>query len=209
MGSELFVLVSPASPQKSEKLACRSVYSFAASGPSCAGTNERLLSGLTRTMRFELQNCGANAFWIRSAYETERPLPVAVAKLPSRLSEELTDCSPSGRSEVSFLPTSGKVRPLNAAALQALSEYLWQFTSYNNVGNVVLSSAGATLSNGLTHSLIIASVVAGSANSCDTINVVEWKHSLDANSGALTLSVAPLWSFHAQYSHGAVSVCAS
>src|SRR3954470_22562155 len=102
-----------ARPQKSEKFSCMSVYSFAASGPSCVGTNERLLSGLTRTRRFDFHHCGANAFWVRSAYDTESPLPAGLASGPSTPSDELTDCSPSGLSDVSFLPTSGNVRPPN------------------------------------------------------------------------------------------------
>jgi len=102
------------------------------------------------------------------------------------------------------------VRPLDAGALQGLSEYLWQFTGYNNFGNVVLNSTGASNSVGLTHSLIIATLAtASSVNACDTINVLEWKHSVNQGSGALTLSVTQLWSFHAQQSNGAVSVCAN
>jgi hypothetical protein len=124
-------------------------------------------------------------------------------------------CAYVDRSSVDLHMTQGaagvvNVRPLDTSALQGLSEYLWQFTAYNNFGNVVLNSSGASNSVGLTHSLIIATLTAAtSANACDTINVLEWKHSVNQSSGALTLSVTQLWSFHAQQSNGAVSVCAN
>jgi hypothetical protein len=99
-------------------------------------------------------------------------------------------------------------RPMDAATLKSLSEYLWQFTRYNNFGNVVLSSSGATGTNSLTHSLVIAMLTrASSSGSCDAIDVVTWKHTLNTTTGDLTLSVTPLLSFHAQESSGAVSVC--
>jgi len=99
-------------------------------------------------------------------------------------------------------------RPLSAAALQSLVEYLWQFTSYNNFGNVVLSSSATTASSGIAHSLFIATLSSATGGStCDTVNVIEWKHSLDTSSGALNLSVTPLWSFHAQYKQGVASTC--
>jgi hypothetical protein len=46
-------------------------------------------------------------------------------------------------------------RPLTAAELRTLSEYLWLFTSYNNFGHAVLKSNGATNATALTHTLII------------------------------------------------------
>lgn len=99
-------------------------------------------------------------------------------------------------------------RPLDADTLRNLSEYLWQFTTYNNFGHVVLSSSGATGSNSLTHSLIIATLThASNVGSCDSIGVADWKHSVDLNTGELTLSVTPLFTFQAQENNGAVSVC--
>ncbi|MGE0115692.1 MAG: hypothetical protein AB7T07_12525 [Steroidobacteraceae bacterium] len=129
------------------------------------------------------------------------------------LRQRVYKCAYLNRNTVDLQASSGdagtlNVRPLDVTTLKQLSEYLWQFTGYNNFGNVVLSSNGASGSNSLTHSLIIASLVrASSAGACDTINVIDWKHTVDTATGELTLSLTPLFSFHAQESNGAVSVC--
>lgn len=98
-------------------------------------------------------------------------------------------------------------RPLAAADLALLSEYLWQFTSYNNFGNVVLRSQGNSSANALTHSLIIASLTSSVGSDCDTIQVIEWKHSADLATGALNRSVDSLWRFGARQQSGVVSLC--
>ena len=49
------------------------------------------------------------------------------------------------------------LRPLTAADLRANSEYLWQFTTYNNFGYVVLKSAGDGGANPVVHTLYIGS----------------------------------------------------
>jgi hypothetical protein len=129
------------------------------------------------------------------------------------LRQRVYKCAYLSRSTVDLQASSGdagilNARPMDAATLKTLSEYLWQFTPYNNFGNVVLSSSGAVGNNSLAHSLIIASLTrASSSGSCDAIDVATWKHSLDTTTGDLTLSVTPLFSFHAQESNGAVSVC--
>jgi hypothetical protein len=131
------------------------------------------------------------------------------------LRQRIYKCAYLNRNTVDLQASGGdagvvNARPLDAATLKTLSEYLWQFTPYDNFGNVVLSSSGATGSNSLTHSLVIATLVrASSTASCDTINVIEWKHSLATDTGHLTLSMTPISSFHAQQSNGAVSVCTS
>jgi hypothetical protein len=131
------------------------------------------------------------------------------------LRQRIYKCAYLNRSTVDLQAGSGEAgilntRPLDAASLKQVSEYLWQFTSYNNFGNVVLSSTGATDNNNLTHSVIIATLVrASNAGSCDTVNVTDWKHSMNTGTGELTLSVTPLFNFRAQESGGAVSVCGS
>lgn len=131
------------------------------------------------------------------------------------LRQRIYKCGYLNRGTVDLQAASGdagmiNARPLNAALLKDLSEYLWQFTRYNNFGNVVLSSSGSTGSDSLNHSLIIASLSRASAPaSCDTISVFEWRHSVNTGDGALTLSLIPLLSFQAQESNGAVSVCGS
>jgi len=128
------------------------------------------------------------------------------------LRQRIYKCAYLNRNTVDLQASTGNAgtlnaRPMDAAMLKGLSEYLWQFTPYNNFGNVVLSSSGSA-SNSLTHSLTIATLTrAGSIGSCDNVDVMTWKHTLDTNTGELTLSITPLFSFHAQESGGAVSLC--
>ena len=93
-------------------------------------------------------------------------------------------------------------RPLTADELRVLSEYLWQFTAFNNYGNAVLASRPDSAA--LAHSLIIATLT--SNNSCDRIVVLEWKHSA-GQSGALTLTQQTLWEFGARRNAGVVELC--
>ncbi len=129
------------------------------------------------------------------------------------LRQRVYKCAYVNRNTVDLQASAGdagilNARPLDTATLKGLSEYLWQFTRYNNFDNVVLSSSGSVGNNSLTHSLIIATLTrASSSGSCDAIDLVTWKHTLNTATGELTLSVTPLFSIHAQESGGAVSVC--
>lgn len=100
------------------------------------------------------------------------------------------------------------LRPLTAAELRSLSEYLWQFTIYNNFGHAVLKSSGTTTTNGLSHTLHLANLVrSGTSAGCDRIDVEIWVHTVDASSGHLHRDVQPLWSFGARESAGVVQLC--
>jgi hypothetical protein len=94
-------------------------------------------------------------------------------------------------------------RPITAADLRNLAEYLWHFTIYNNAGNVVLKSAGASAQGELTHTLHIASVVRGAISpSCDRIDVRAWQHRVDTATGRMQLNLQTLWSFGARDAGG-------
>lgn len=94
-------------------------------------------------------------------------------------------------------------RPLTSDELRLLAEYLWQFTRYNNYGNAVLKSSGASSTASLSHTLIIASLArAEAAGSCDRIDVAAWKHTADTTTGVLTLDIDVLWSFNARDTSG-------
>jgi hypothetical protein len=100
-------------------------------------------------------------------------------------------------------------RPISAQELRTLSEYLWQFTTFNNYGYAVLKSSGATIAGGLSHTLIIGKLVrSGLSAGCDRIDVLGWRHSVDAD-GELQLDVQTLWSFGARESVGVASLCSS
>ena len=96
-------------------------------------------------------------------------------------------------------------RPLDAAELKRMSEYLWQFTSYNNFGHAVLESENT---NANEHTLYIAKLVrAGLSASCDRIDVIAWRHSVDPSTGSASLNVQSLWSFGAHESSGVAQLC--
>jgi hypothetical protein len=99
-------------------------------------------------------------------------------------------------------------RPLTAAELRDLSEYLWQFTPYNNVGYAVLESSGSSSGTRLSHTLHIGSLARGGlSNSCDRVDVMVWRHTLDTANGAIELEVQTLWSFGAHEAAGGVTLC--
>jgi hypothetical protein len=97
-------------------------------------------------------------------------------------------------------------RPLTGAELRAISEYLWQFTTYNNFGHVVLKSANTDSATLVQHTLYIGSLTRkGLSAACDRIDVIAWRHSADS-SGALTLGVQTLFTFGAR-ENGAIELC--
>jgi len=99
-------------------------------------------------------------------------------------------------------------RPLTAAELRDLTEYLWQFTQYNNVGYAVLKSSGSASGASLTHKLHIGSLARGAlSSSCDRVDVIVWEHKLDTASGEMELDVETLWSFGAHEADGVVTLC--
>lgn len=101
------------------------------------------------------------------------------------------------------------IRPLTADELKRMSEYLWQFTSYNNFGHAVLKSAGSSAPTA-EHTLHIASLVrSGMSATCDRIDVLAWRHSVDPTSGVLTLTVQLQWSFGAREAAGVAQLCAA
>jgi hypothetical protein len=77
-------------------------------------------------------------------------------------------------------------RPLDAAALRAVSEYLWLFSLYNNSGNVVVASAER--GPALVHTLTIATLERGSNGACDRVTLRDWTHEASAATGVLTLT---------------------
>jgi hypothetical protein len=88
------------------------------------------------------------------------------------------------------------LRPITTTSIRELSEYLWRFTQFNNYGSAVLKSAPATSSEGLQQDLTIASLtLQGGSNGCDRIDIYSWTHTVDADSGELTLTASRLWNF--------------
>lgn len=87
-------------------------------------------------------------------------------------------------------------RPITTTSIRQLAEYLWRFTQFNNYGSAVLKSATSTSAGELQQDLTIASLtLQGAAGGCDRIDIYSWTHTVDADSGELTLTASRLWNF--------------
>lgn len=128
------------------------------------------------------------------------------------LQARIYKCAYLDRSTVNLDTAAGSagqlnVRPLGPPELKRLAEYLWQFTSYNNFGHAVLKSSGSSGAT-IEHTLHIANLVrAGLSATCDRIDVIAWRHSIDAATGAATLGTQQLWSFGAREAGGVAQLC--
>jgi hypothetical protein len=97
-------------------------------------------------------------------------------------------------------------RPLTATELEALAEYLWQFTLFNNSDFAVERSASQTIGGQLVHTIRLGQLVAG-ANGCDTVQLVDWTHNMNAVTGALTRSLTSGRSFQVKNTLNGVESC--
>jgi len=100
------------------------------------------------------------------------------------------------------------LRPITSTAIRELSEYLWRFTQFNNYGNAVLKSSTMTDTNGFQQDLTIAALtLQGAPGGCDRIDIYSWTHTVDAQSGELTLTASRLWDFAARRIGNLAELC--
>jgi hypothetical protein len=99
-------------------------------------------------------------------------------------------------------------RPLTADELEKLSEYLWQFTMFNNSDYAVESSRREASGNALVQTIRMGQLVRGAAGACDTVQIVDWTHTMNAADGSLTRSLSNVRSFKVTGSASAASSCA-
>ncbi|MEM6817456.1 MAG: hypothetical protein AAF578_01590 [Pseudomonadota bacterium] len=98
--------------------------------------------------------------------------------------------------------------PVTADDLRFVSEYLWQFSIFNNALQAVISSRAATGDGVLNHDLVRAATQVGAGvNGCDRIDLYRWRHSVDLSDGTLTEETVWLRSFDAEQTGGNVSLC--
>lgn len=121
-------------------------------------------------------------------------------------------CAYLDRSAVDLADVQGaagllNMRPIDAAALRNLSEYLWHFSPYNNADHAVLLSRGASLATGLEHELVQARLERSGGSGCDRITVAAWRHRVAFDSGALVREWVPLWEFGARREVSGVATC--
>lgn len=99
-------------------------------------------------------------------------------------------------------------RPLDAATVGAFAAYQWQFTTYNNFGNVVLERATRTTATAIEHTLDLATLTrAAKAGDCDRIDVIAWTWRAALATGAVEIETELLFHFNARLRDGAGEVC--
>jgi len=99
-------------------------------------------------------------------------------------------------------------RPLNAAELEKLAEYLWQFTVFNNSDYAVQSSATSTSGNFIVQTIRMGQLIRGASGGCDTVQVIDWTHTLNTADGSLTRALSEVRSFSVRSAAGSVESCA-
>jgi hypothetical protein len=99
-------------------------------------------------------------------------------------------------------------RPLTASELAALAEYLWQFTMFNNSDYAVQSSSGSTSGASLVHTIRMGQIVRGASGTCDTVQIVDWTHTMNSTTGALTRSLTNVRTYKAKNTGGTTELCA-
>lgn len=98
-------------------------------------------------------------------------------------------------------------RPLNALELEKLAEYLWQFTMFNNSDYAVESSSTTVNGGNIVQTIRMGQLVRGASGSCDTVQLVDWTHTMNSTDGSLTRSLANVRSFKVQGSGGGAQAC--
>jgi hypothetical protein len=147
--------------------------------------------------------------------QTIEVLRVPRSDVNARLRHRVFRCSYVDRSTTNLDSISGSagvvnVRPLTAASLKALAEYLWQFTVHNNADHVVLSSvAGSAPAGQIAHVIEMARLTRATVSGqCDQIDVQQWTHTADATAGTLQRALATTRTLRARRdTFGEVTIC--
>lgn len=98
-------------------------------------------------------------------------------------------------------------RPLTADELEKLSEYLWQFTMFNNSDYAVDSSTRSATGSTLTQTIRMGQLVRGASGSCDTVQLVDWTHTMNSADGSLSRSLSNVRTFKVKSVSSAAQVC--
>lgn len=98
-------------------------------------------------------------------------------------------------------------RPLTADELEKLAEYLWQFTLFNNSDYAVESSSTVVNGGTIVQTIRMGQLVRGSAGSCDTVQLMDWTHTMNSTNGSLTRALSNVRSFAVKSTSGTASSC--
>jgi len=100
-------------------------------------------------------------------------------------------------------------RPLTADELEKLSEYLWQFTMFNNSDYVVEGSTRSSNGGTLVQTIRMGQLVRGAAGGCDTVQLSDWIHAMNAVDGTLTRSLSNVRSYQVKSTSSGITSCAA
>jgi hypothetical protein len=98
-------------------------------------------------------------------------------------------------------------RPLTADELEALTEYLWQFTIFNNADYAVESSTRSTTGNQLAQTIRMGQLVRGVSGGCDTVQIRDWTHTMNMADGTLSRTLTSVRSYQVKSVGGVVESC--
>jgi hypothetical protein len=99
-------------------------------------------------------------------------------------------------------------RPLTADELEKLAEYLWQFTLFNNSDYAVASSSTSVDGSSIVQTIRMGQLVRGGAGSCDTVQLMDWTHTMNSTNGSLTRTLSNVRSFQVKSASGGAASCA-
>ncbi|MFK8053768.1 MAG: hypothetical protein AB8F65_12450 [Woeseiaceae bacterium] len=127
---------------------------------------------------------------------------------PGMLINRVYKCDAFDRSNALSDGFAGRITKgdFDADDLRFISEYLWQFSLYNNALHAVVDSVA---SDAATHDIerVQVNVGAGVVENCDRVEVWRWRHRVDAATGDLTSEQQFLRAFDARQSDSVVSLC--
>lgn len=136
------------------------------------------------------------------------------AETTARLRHRIFKCSYLDRAGTDLdadVGAAGLLRPVpvSTEALKSATEYLWQFTPFNNADHVVLASGATTGPGGqMAWQIEMARLTRGAtAADCDRIDRLAWTHAADLVTGALTRRLETLETFRAGRGNGVVQLC--
>jgi hypothetical protein len=79
---------------------------------------------------------------------------------------------------------------------------------FNNADYAVESSTGATSGNQLLHTIRLGQLVRGANGACDTVQISDWVHTMNATDGSLSRSLSNVRSFKVKAPAGVAEACA-
>jgi hypothetical protein len=98
-------------------------------------------------------------------------------------------------------------RPLTADELEKLTEYLWQFTMFNNSDYAVESSTRSAVGGDLVQVIRMGQLVRGASGGCDTVQLRDWTHTMNAANGTLTRSLSEVRSYQVRDTTSGAATC--